>query len=112
MPAPTAISPRAITTPMATAWGSRCATNPWMGLTRAAEASWAWMEVGFDRSKNPGLAIFCNPAKTKVPPRNNRRGSRAQPAMVVARAGGPKRAHARRHGVPSGWDGPVLARSR
>jgi hypothetical protein len=60
-----------------------------MGLTRAADANWAWIDVGFDLSKNPGFANFWSPAKTKVPPRKARRGRRAHPDIDVAWGGGP-----------------------
>src|SRR6202051_2009628 len=73
-----------------------------MGLTRAAEANWAWIEVGFEESKNPGSASFWSPAKVKVPPRKSRKGNSAQPAMEVANGGGPSRPQARRHPPESG----------
>ena len=60
------------------------ATSAWMGLTRAADANCDWIDVGFDLSKNPGLASFWSPAKTKVPPRKARSGRRAHPAIDVA----------------------------
>ena len=99
--APTASSPSAMRTPerdrrVLTRW----ATSAWIGLRRAAEANWAWIDVGFDESKKPGLASFWRPAKTKVPPRKSRRGSSAHPAMDVARGGGPRRAQTWRTGGP------------
>ena len=67
---------------------------------RAAEASCDWIDVGFEASKNPGLASFCRPAKTNVTPRKTRNGSKAQPAIAVAPAGGPQRARARGSALP------------
>src|ERR1700722_16232018 len=106
--APTASSPREMATPMETAEPCRCTISAWIGLTRAAEASWDWIDVGFEASKKPGLASFWRPAKTKVPPRKSRSGSNAQPAKDGGRAGGPRRAQTRRHRLWSRGTVPVV----
>ena len=89
VPRPTATSPNATRTPSGTATWVRGLMSEWIGLRRAAPASWASIEAGLDASKKPGLASFCSPAKTKVKPRKARSGSRAHPAEKRARGGGP-----------------------
>ena len=75
VPMPMASSPRAMTMPSGTAAWASGVIRAWMGLRRAAPASWAWMEAGLAASKNVGLASFCRPAKQNVNPRKARSGS-------------------------------------
>ena len=73
--------------------------SPWMGLRRAAPASCAWMDDGFDAEKKPGLASFCRPAKQNVKPKKARKGSTAHPVSCRAWAGGASHDHWSRPGI-------------
>src|SRR6516162_3219069 len=70
--------------PSGTATWASGEISAWIGLRRAAPASWAWIEAGSAASKNRGLASFCRPAKQNVNPRKARSGRSARPSTSGA----------------------------